>query len=91
MRPLTIPIVLFALTATGYNNVSATEPKGAEAAETKYLTFQRMTGLHGYAGPRLLPGHFALSKAQLEEFVRDVTKAIGARGDVRTFLPPPPG
>ena len=59
MRPLTIPIVLFALTATGYNNVSATEPKGAEAAETKYLTFQRMTGLHGYAGPRLLPGHFA--------------------------------
>jgi hypothetical protein len=31
-----------------------------------------MTGLHGYAGPQPEPGHFALSKSQLEAFVHDV-------------------
>ena len=52
---------------------------GSPEAETKYLTFQLMTGLPGYAGPQPMPGHFALSKAQLEEFVHDVVKAIGTR------------
>ena len=45
-----------------------------------------MTGLHGYAGPQPMPGHFALSKAQLEEFVHDVVKAIGMTGDARHKL-----
>jgi hypothetical protein len=33
------------------------------------MTFQVQTGLYGWAGPPPMPGHFALSKAQLEEFV----------------------
>jgi tetratricopeptide (TPR) repeat protein len=45
-----------------------------------------MTGLFGYAGPRPLPGRFALSKSQLEEFVHDVVKAIGMTGDERHKL-----
>jgi hypothetical protein len=40
-----------------------------------------MTGLHGYAGPQPAPGHFALSKRQLESFVHDVKGAIGTTGD----------
>ena len=55
-------------------------------AETKYVTFQLMTGLYGYAGPQPMPGHFALSKAQLEEFVHAVVKAIGTTGDARHKL-----
>jgi hypothetical protein len=83
---LTISILLLALIATVCNTVPAVEPKVAAVAETKYLSFQLMTGLHGYAGPRPLPGHFALSKAQLEEFVQEVTKAIGTTGDARHKL-----
>lgn len=45
-----------------------------------------MTGLHGYAGPRPLPGHFALTKPQLEEFVHSVVQAVGATGDARNKL-----
>ena len=45
-----------------------------------------MTGLHGYAGPQPKPGHFALSKPQLEEFVHDVVKTIGMTGDARHKL-----
>ena len=86
MPRLTISILLLAMVAAGHNKVSATEPKAADFAETKYLTFQLMTGLHGYAGPQPLPGHFALSKAQLEEFVHDVVKAIGTTGDARHKL-----
>jgi hypothetical protein len=59
---------------------------GDPAAETHYLNFQLMTGLHGYAGPPPAPGHFALSKAQVEEFVHSVIKAIGATGDARRKL-----
>ena len=33
-----------------------------------------------------MPGHFALSKTQLEEFVHDVVKAIGTTGDARHKL-----
>ena len=86
MTRLTISILLLTLIATGCNKASAAEPKVADVAETKYLTFQLMTGLHGYAGPQPLPGHFALSKAQLEEFVHDVVKAIGTTGDARHKL-----
>jgi hypothetical protein len=45
-----------------------------------------MTGLPGYAGPPPLPGHFALSRSQLEDFVRDVVNAIGTTVDVRHKL-----
>ena len=86
---LAIPlaVVVVAITACAIdNNVSATEPKVADGAETRYLTFQLMTGLHGYAGPRPSPGHFALGKAQLEEFVNGVIKAIGTTGDARRKL-----
>ena len=86
MLRLTISILLLAMIATGCNKVSATEPGVADSAEAKYLNFQLMTGLHGYAGPQPMPGHFALSKAQLEEFVHDVVKAIGTTGDARHKL-----
>jgi hypothetical protein len=56
-------------------------------AETKYVSFQVQTGLYGYASQfHPLPGHFALSKAQMEEFVHDVVKAIGTTGDARNKL-----
>ena len=54
--------------------------------ETKYVTFQLQTGLFGYSGPHPLPGHFAPSKAQMEEFVHSVVKAIGVTGDARHKL-----
>lgn len=57
------------------------EPKAGPVSETRYLSFQIMTGLAGYAGPPPAPGRFSLSKAQLEDFVRDVVKAIGTTGD----------
>jgi len=60
--------------------------KGSDTAETRYVNFQVMTGLHGYAGPPPAAGHFALSKAQLEEFVHSVVKAIGVTGDARNKL-----
>src|SRR5262249_61938454 len=66
--------------------VRAAEPRAAGVAETRYLTFQLMTGLPGYAGPPPMPGRFSLSKAQLETFVRDVVGAIGTTGDARDKL-----
>jgi hypothetical protein len=51
-----------------------------KAAETKYLSFQLMTGLPGYSGPPPVPGRSSLGKAQLESFVRDVSKVIGTTG-----------
>ena len=54
-----------------------------ETKESKYLMFQLMTGLFGYAGSQPTPGHFALNKAQLESFVHEVVKAIGTTGDDR--------
>lgn len=65
------------------------EPKAAGAAETKYLCFQVSTGLYDQYGSQFAsppPGHFSLSKAQLEEFVHSLTKAIGATGDARHKL-----
>jgi hypothetical protein len=93
MSRLTISILLLTMIATGCKNASVTVPGVAETgpgvagfAETKYLTFQLMTGLPGYAGPQPMPGHFALSKAQLEGFVREVVEAIGTTGDARHKL-----
>jgi len=86
MTRCTFSILLLTMIAMGCNKASATGPKVAEIAETKYLTFQLMTGLHGYAGPQPTSGHFALSKAQLEGFVRAVVKAIGTTGDSRHKL-----
>jgi hypothetical protein len=89
----TISILVLTMIATGCATSSGTEPevagsepKVAVSAETKYVTFQLMTGLPGYAGPQPLPGHFALSKAQLEEFVHSVVRAIKATGDARHKL-----
>ena len=86
MSRLTISILLLTLIATCGNKGLAAEPEVADVGETKYLNFQIMTGVHGYAGPHPLPSHFALSKAQLEEFVQGVTKAIGTTGDARHKL-----
>ncbi len=83
MTRLTTSILLLSVVVTLCFKVSAAEP---EVAETRYLTFQLMTGLPGYAGPQPMPGRFALSKAQLEAFVRQVVKTIGATGDTRDKL-----
>jgi hypothetical protein len=61
-------------------------PKSSGAAETRYLAFQLMTGLPGYAGPPPMPGRYSLGKAQLEAFVRDVSRTIGTTGDARYKL-----
>ena len=86
MIRMATPLAVAALLAMGCEQSTAAEPKGADAAETKYLTFQLMTGLHGFAGPQPMPGHFALSKVQLEGFVHDLVKMIGATGDARHKL-----
>ena len=86
MVRMATPLAVAALLAMGCDQSTAAEPKGADVAETKYLTFQLMTGLHGFAGPQPMPGHFALSKAQLEGFVHNLVKVIGATGDARHKL-----
>jgi hypothetical protein len=55
-------------------------------AQTKYLTFQVWPAMPGYPGIPPSPGHLALSKAQMTEFVRGVVGAIGTRGDARHKL-----
>jgi hypothetical protein len=80
-------MLLVAIIAAGCNQASAAEAQVADSAETRYLSFQVQTGLYGYASPfHPLPGHFALGKAELEEFVHDVSKAIGTTGDARHKL-----
>jgi hypothetical protein len=86
MPRFTISLFLLAVIATACNKGLAAEPKVADVAETKYLTFQLMTGLPGYAGTHPLPGHFTLTKAQLEDFVHGVVKGIGGTGDTRHKL-----
>ena len=78
--------VLLALVAAGSVKALEVEPIAASGIETKYVSFQLMTGLPGYAGPQPMPGRFSLSKAQLEAFVREVVKAIGTTGDARHKL-----
>jgi hypothetical protein len=72
------------LAATLFHDAGAQSPNSP--GETKYLTFQVMTGLFGFAGPHPLPGRSTLNKAQLEDFVRSVVSAIGATGDARNKL-----
>ena len=86
MIRLSTSILLLGVVASASGKAPAAEPKIAEDAETRYLTFQLMTGLPGYAGPPPLPGRFGLSKPQVETFVREVVKAIGATGDARHKL-----
>jgi hypothetical protein len=86
MTRLRISIFLLTMIATGCNEASARELNAADSALTKYLNFQLMTGLPGYAGPQPMPGHFAPEKAQLEEFVHSLVKAIGSTGDARNKL-----
>jgi hypothetical protein len=56
------------------------------SAETRYLTFQVWPAMPGYPGIPAPPGHLALSKQQMADFVRGVVKAIGAVGDARDRL-----
>ena len=86
MARLTTFILLLGVVATACNRASAAETKGTETGETKYLSFQLMTGLPGYAGPPPMPGRSSLSKAQLETFVHELVKAIGTTGDARHKL-----
>jgi hypothetical protein len=86
MTRFTISVLVLTAIATGCNCVTAADSKVAGGAETRYLTFQVMTGLPGFAGPQPAPGHFALGKAQLEDFVHGVVKAIGTTGDARHKL-----
>ena len=80
----TLPVLLLAASLSLF---AADKPSAETKAETKYVSFQVQTGLYGvYAGPPPMPGHFALSKAQLEEFVHSVVKAIGMTGDARHKL-----
>ena len=81
-----ISIMLLGLIATAPGKAPAAEPQVAQAAETRYLTFQLMTGLRGYAGPHPMPGRFSLSKLQMDAFVREVVQAIGTPGDSRHKL-----
>lgn len=83
---LATSIVLLGVVATVCGKVPAGEPGPAGGAETRYLNFQLMTGLPGYAGPPPMPGRFSLSKAQLTSFVREVVEAIGTTGDARHKL-----
>ncbi|MGO8751163.1 MAG: Spy/CpxP family protein refolding chaperone [Thermoguttaceae bacterium] len=86
MSRLTTSILLLILIATGCNKGSAAAPKVADGAETKYLLFQVWPRMPGYPGIPPLPGHLALSKAQMADFAGDVVKAIGTTGDARHKL-----
>ena len=70
MCRLTISILLLAMTATGYNNVSATEPKIAAAAETKYLLFQVWPRMPGYPGIPPLPGQWRSARSRWRSLCR---------------------
>jgi hypothetical protein len=82
-----IPVLLVLLSSILCPEVAlAQRPDNRSTPETRYLTFQLMTGFPAYAGPRPLPGHLALSKGQLEQFVREVVSTIGTTGDARHKL-----
>ncbi|MHC5540744.1 hypothetical protein ACYOEI_21195, partial [Singulisphaera rosea] len=86
MRRLTTSVLLLGMIASVCGKASLAGAELGDAAETKYLTFQVMTGLPGYAGPPPMPGRSSLNKAQLQAFVREVVKAIGTTGDARHKL-----
>ena len=52
----------------------------------QYLLFQVWPRMPGYPGIPPLPGHMALGKEQMAEFVQSVVKAIGTTGDARHKL-----
>jgi hypothetical protein len=79
-------VLVLTMLGTSIDTASSADTKARDAAETRYLSFQLMTGLSGYAGPPPAPGRFSLSKAQVEAFVRDVSKAIGTTGDAHHKL-----
>lgn len=81
LKPDAAPATSLALPAAG--NASAS----ADTAETKYLAFQLMT-VPGVSFPMAFAEQppSAPSKAQMEAFVRELTKAIGATGDARHKL-----
>jgi hypothetical protein len=81
MTRFKISVFFLVMTAITCTESCAVELTGADAAATRYLHFQLMTGLHGYAGPPPATGHFALSKAQLESFVHSLKSAISTTGD----------
>ncbi|TAN36153.1 MAG: hypothetical protein EPN23_09340 [Verrucomicrobia bacterium] len=58
-----------------------------DAVETKYLLFQVCPAMPGFS-PIFppVPGRMALTKEQLADFARGVTKAIGMTGDARQKL-----
>jgi hypothetical protein len=87
MRRVSIAVLAVAVASLGSKAVLAGDSaRGADGTETKYLAFQVMTGLPGYAGPAPMPGQFSLGKAELEEFVQSVVRAIGTTGDARHKL-----
>ena len=99
MTRVTIAIFLCSLLTTGCNlapvaaqekpasEVKKEQPKDAKIAETKYLTFQLMT-VPGTSFPMAFAENppSAPTKAQMEGFVREVSKAIGTTGDARQKL-----
>ena len=100
MFRLIVSLLCLIVVATGCNKASVAKstvvaeadakPVAAavvtDSGETKYMTFQLMTGIEGWAGPTPARGHYAPSKAQLEEFVHSVVKAVGITGDARHKL-----
>lgn len=70
----------------GFGHAIAQDFPRSGADETRYLSFQLMTGLQGYAGPPPPAGRSSLGKSQLESFVKEVSRAIGTTGDARQKL-----
>ena len=87
MTRLTISIFLLTMIATGFHKAPAAEPVVADSAETRYLTFQLMT-IRGVTSPAPFGANppSAPTKAQMEDFVHDVVKAIGTTGNARHKL-----
>ena len=78
-------ILLACLLSSGFLcHASAQSPN--EPAETQYLVFQVWPRMTGYPGIPPLPGHLALGKEQMAEFVQSVVKAVGTTGDARHKL-----
>ncbi len=86
MTHLRSAIALSFLLAMACGRALSAGPDEVRAPETRYLSFQVMTGLPGYAGPPPRPGRFSLDRGQMEAFVREIVRAIGATGDARDKL-----
>ncbi len=78
--------ILLALAATTLTAFATQSPTAKAEQETRYLAFQVWPRMLGYPGIPPLPGHLALSKEQMADFVRGVVKAIGTTGDARHKL-----